>query len=197
MANFTPKDLRQQIVTLLDDGTLVVVGQVFDSPVTPFRDGDRDVKICVFTDQGDTEVRSIQKFEGTRTIRLRLEVRADADPAVDGSTIRTREAALQAKVDDVVEAMLAKVLTNQDFWSRDKVCGLRRMDRATGQDVESQQLHAIVQATLHCEVRQTYKPSLAAAVDLKTIRVETDMIDPGSGPDGDIDSTILIEDLDV
>ncbi len=194
MANVGPRELRQFVVAFLDDGTIVAAGMVYDSPVASFADA-RDTRIAVFTDAGDTEVKTMHKVEGVRTIRLKLEVRADADPAVDGATVRAREAALQAKVDDVTEAMLEKLCVDQGFLALITI--VRRLDRQSGQDVASKQLHCIVQTTLHIEVRQTYKPSLAAGVDLQTIRVETDMIDPGSGPDGDIDSTILIPGMDA
>ena len=182
MATLNTKLLRQDVVARLD-AAATVVATVFDSKSTPMTLANLPaVSVYSPTTTLDRAGIGAPIFRNIDLLKIEIHIRDDTD---DGSAA--------AAANDLEEAVLDALFTDPLWVKQTEMTVGATITR--GVDTASDVRRAVSSIQLRSQYRRQFRAPMTDL--LKTVHVDIDMIQPGDGPDGDIDTAQTIEGLDA
>jgi len=179
--------VRTDIVTRLKAGTLLSGVNVYDTRVTKFDPSELPL-VSVVTEPVADESMSDGPLHFRRTVNVLYQVMVEQK--VGAGTGAVADAALAAAVDSLVEAIRATLFTDVDFLTEYSIGDMTETHEVTVEG-ETRRGGAVLTMPLTYDV--DYK--VTGLDDFNRAWIDVDMIDPGDGPDGEVEVEIHVEGL--
>lgn len=178
---------RQAIVALLQASSpviaLVPAANIFDSRSTAIPRSSIPA-VVIDTDQTIRRRESGHQLPTFKVIHQMI-----LDIFAEGST----DAAASAAADGIAEVVGEALLTDPDFLDRFE--SVSELTEQMAWDSGSDARRRLVRMRFEAQISACYEPTVAD--DFSELAIELDMIDPGDGPDGEIEAEITLEDLET